>query len=75
MENFYYGHMFGWGMAGGLMMAFWVLVVLFVVWLVREVASKDTGHSSKALEILKERYAKGEIGKEEFEAKQKDIIS
>ncbi len=76
MGNFYYGHMLGWGMAGGLMMVlFWVLVALFVVWLVREVASKNANHSNRALEILKERYAKGEISQEEFESKRKDLTS
>ncbi len=76
MGNFYYGHMLGWGMAGGLMMVlFWVLIVLFVVWLVREVGSTSSNQANKALEILKERYAKGEINKEEFESKRKDLTS
>jgi len=52
-----------------------VLLVAFIVWIVREVGGKNT-HSrpeSSALEILKERYAKGEIDKKEFEDKKKDL--
>ncbi|KKQ76789.1 MAG: hypothetical protein US98_C0025G0012 [Parcubacteria group bacterium GW2011_GWC1_38_6] len=51
------------------------LLVAFIVWIVREVGGKNT-HSrpeSSALEILKERYAKGEIDKKEFEDKKKDL--
>ncbi|MBI4331533.1 MAG: SHOCT domain-containing protein [Chloroflexi bacterium] len=31
-------------------------------------------HSESALEILRKRYARGEIGKEEFEVKKKDLV-
>jgi len=31
-------------------------------------------HTESALEILKKRYARGEINKEEFEAKKKDLV-
>lgn len=61
---------------GGLMMIlFWVLMVIFIVWIVREISGKNTSSnsSSRASEILKERYAKGEITKEEFESKKKDL--
>jgi uncharacterized membrane protein len=38
--------------------------------------AKEAGHgSSRALEILKERCARGEITKEEFEQMKKDILS
>jgi putative membrane protein len=51
-------------------------VVFLIVWLV-----KRTTHSgiedktvSKALEVLKERYAKGEITKDQYESMKKDLL-
>ena len=67
-----------WG-AGGLVMicmmfVFWGLViaglVLGIRWLVRQ--GRD-GQPDRALEILRERYARGEINKEEFEARRRDL--
>jgi putative membrane protein len=65
----------GWGLVMMLMMLiFWVLVIVGIVvsirWLVRQ---GRRGPSDPALEILRERYAKGEINKEEFEAKRRDL--
>ncbi len=69
------GSTFGWFGGGIMMLIFWVLFIALIVWLVREVGDKNThSHSnSQALAILKERYAKGEISREEFETKKKDI--
>jgi len=36
---------------------------------------RESGESETALEILKKRYAKGEITKEEFEQMKKDVLS
>ena len=74
------GNMMGWFGGGIMMLVFWVLLIAFIVWIVREVSGKNThSHSgssgSDALEILKERYAKGEIDKQEFEQKKKDLSS
>jgi putative membrane protein len=69
------GGMMDWFGGGLMMIVFWILLIAFIVWIVREVGGKNT-HSrpeSNALEILKERYAKGEIDKKEFEDKKKDI--
>jgi putative membrane protein len=62
---------------GGLfMIILWVVVIvgiiLFVQWAVEQGRSKNEPET--ALDILKKRYAKGEINKEEFEAKKKDIV-
>ena len=67
-----YGMMSGWG--GGLMMlVFWAVIILLIVWLVREFSGRHARSGSHALDILKERYAKGEINKEEFESKKNDL--
>lgn len=76
----YNENMFGWSFGGGFMMIlFWVAIIIFIVWIVREMGGKN--HSDKtsgpktSIDILKERYAKGEITKEQFESMKKDIIS
>jgi len=66
------GSMMGWFGGGLMMLVFWVLLIAAIVWLVRELRGQ-VGGGSRALDILKERYAKGEMSKEEFEAKKKDI--
>ncbi|MDO8593711.1 MAG: SHOCT domain-containing protein [bacterium] len=69
------GSTFGWFGGGIMMIVFWVLLIALVVWVVREFSGKNSRSNSNALYILKERYAKGEISKEEFDSKKKDIAS
>lgn len=71
------GHMGGFGHGGFFMWIFIVLaagIVLFIVWdrLLKD-RNGSTELESKALEVLKERYAKGEISKQKFESMKKDI--
>lgn len=64
-------------MFGGFMWLFWiaVLVGLFflIKWLVQQSQSRDREKTESALEILEKRYARGEIDKEEYEQKRKDL--
>jgi putative membrane protein len=72
-----WGDMGGWGwpLAGMLHMAlWWVLLVLAIVVLIKWLLGSGTrGSDLRALEILKERYARGEIGKDEYEQKRRDL--
>jgi len=69
----YYGNMFGLG-GGIFMLIFWVAIILLIVWIVKEMADKSGKESSdSALEILRQRYAKGEISKDEFETKKSEL--
>jgi putative membrane protein len=53
---------------------FWVLVIIAIVYLIKHLA-KGGGEVKKddAVEILKARYAKGEISKEDFEKIKKEL--
>ena len=63
-----------------LMLLFWALIiggiVLLVVWLVRQGRPAGVGSGpgeGRALEILRERYARGEITRQEYEEMRRDL--
>lgn len=69
------GYGWGWGMGFGMisMVLFWVLVILGIVVLVRWIGGSARPPATTALDVLKERYARGEIDKQEFEEKKRDL--
>jgi putative membrane protein len=65
-----------WGLGTMLMMlVFWGLVVVGIMLAIRWAArmGRAGATSDRALDILRERYARGEIDKDEFEAKKQDL--
>ncbi|MBI4331527.1 MAG: SHOCT domain-containing protein [Chloroflexi bacterium] len=71
---------FGMGFLGPFyMIVFWGLIIWGVVALVRGTSGAGgcdsrSGRTESALEVLKRRYARGEVSKEEFEEKKKDLL-
>lgn len=70
----------GGGWFGGIfMIVFWILILVglvFVIrWLVQATGKKgnDVQRGSRAMDILKERYARGEIDKAQFENMKRDL--
>jgi len=71
--------MWGSGMGIG-MILFWSLIIAAIVVLVRGFGARSAGSEPRlrektALDILRERYAKGEIDKAEFEQKRSDLAA
>ena len=72
-----FGMMDGSGMMGGgywiLWLIFWILIIIGLVLLIKYLWEGAKRGEESALEILKKKYARGEISKEEFEEKKKDL--
>jgi len=71
----------GWGMGLGFifMLLFWGLVILGIAalirWLMTQSSPSRSSRDKSPLEIVQERYARGEIDREEYEQKMRDLES
>lgn len=65
-----------WGMVASIL--FWGLLIYLVVKIVQSIffssQKQIAGEGDTALELLKKRYARGEIDQQEFEKIQRDIL-
>ncbi len=79
--------MMGFGFGFPFMFLFWILIIGLVVWAIVQLAARSQSGSSNhqgaarsssqdaALEVLKQRYARGEITKSEFDEMRRDLIA
>lgn len=71
MNQFGHGWTMGWGWIIG------VILVILIFWIIARTLNQNRINQQRdksPLDILKERYALGEIDKEEFDKRKKDLI-
>lgn len=68
------------GMFGG-MWLFWIALIVFIVWVITQFINKNQQSNFSNMveketptDILKKRYSKGELTKNEFEEMKKDLL-
>ncbi|MHB8453507.1 MAG: SHOCT domain-containing protein [Acidiferrobacterales bacterium] len=75
--NMGYGASWGHGLGWVFMILFWLAIILAVAallkWLVSASSRAHLPREKTALEILRERYARGEIDRDEYERKRHDL--
>jgi len=64
----WFGMGFGW--------LFWIVIAGVLIWAALALSGRrPSGRPESALDILEKRYARGEISREEFEEKKRDLQS
>jgi putative membrane protein len=72
------GNWWWWGFGALHMLVFWAVLIFVIVVAVKWLSGQSGARApesggARALDILKERYARGEINKDEFEQKKRDL--
>lgn len=72
------GHSWGMGFGMGWLWIIGIVVIVAVIWLIIQRFNRNDQDfqkpSNTALDILKERYARGEIDKQEFEERKNNLL-
>jgi len=65
----------GWGMGFGwlFMIVFWVMVLFGIAYVIKRITG-GAKEEETALDILKKRYAKGELTKDEYDRMKDDLL-
>lgn len=61
----------GWMMT----IAFWTVVILLVIWAIRSTVRQGQRDEDSALRILDDRFARGEIDREDYEERRRILES
>ena len=70
MHYWGYGWSMGWMMVSWLV---WILIIALLVWVLFRVIARPAASDDSPETILKRRYARGEIDREEYERRLSDI--
>ena len=66
-------------MGAEFMWIFWIALIVSIIfllkWIVQQGKQIESSANGNPINILKRRYARGEIDKEEYEQKKKDLLS
>ena len=59
---------------GGFMWLFWILIIAAIFLVLKSLSGSGTSSPSESpMDILRKRYAAGEISREDFESRRKDL--
>ena len=67
-----FGSMF---FGGGLMWILWIILIVVLVYVLKDIGGSRGRRSAddEALEILRQRYARGEIDEQEYEQRKREL--
>ena len=71
MNGMYGGYHWLWML---IWLGFWIVIVMGLVFLIRALIERKSGAEKHAMDILNDRYARGDISREEYLEKRKDIL-
>ncbi len=71
---FGYGYRMGMGFGWLWMLAILIITISLVLWIAKNLFAQNKIQNETAMDILRQRYARGEIDKTEFEQRKNDLL-